>query len=216
MLGVALIVGILFYAITQGDNSSSTSQAQKSIDAILDSDPGLPGTYVPPHPGADGQLCAELSCFGRPDSDDRRHVADNVDIPICTPEQLAQNKISDPVCYHSNPPTSGPHSQVVGAFRIYENPARKENLVHSMEHGAVIVWYNTSDQKAIDELKSIVQEQLDRRRLVVMTKYTSMEPETIALTAWTRLDKFPVGELTKKRVQDFIVEHQRRFNPEDM
>ncbi len=47
-----------------------------------------------------------------------------------------------------------------------------------------------------------------------MTKYTEMEPETIALTAWTRLDKFPMTELTKKRVQDFISAHNKRFNPE--
>jgi hypothetical protein len=83
-----------------------------------------------------------------------------------------------------------------------------------MEHSAVVVWYNTDDQGIIDQLKSIVNEALDRRRMVVMSQYTEMEPNTIALTSWTRLDKFGVGEFDKKRVSDFISENQRRFNPE--
>jgi hypothetical protein len=39
-----------------------------------------------------------------------------------------------------------------------------------------------------------------------------MEPNTIALTAWTRLDKFPVSDL-KKRVGTSSA-HNKRFSPE--
>jgi hypothetical protein len=83
-----------------------------------------------------------------------------------------------------------------------------------MEHGGVVVWYNTDNAEVIDNLTDIVNEQLDRRRLVVMSRYTGMEADTIALTAWTRLDKFPVSDFTEKRVEDFISEHNKRFNPE--
>jgi hypothetical protein len=83
-----------------------------------------------------------------------------------------------------------------------------------MEHGAVVVWYNTADPELIDELASIVNEALDRRRLAVMSFYPDMEPDTVAFTAWTRLDKMPASEFTRERLQDFIEEHQRRFNPE--
>ena len=41
------------------------------------------------------------------------------------------------------------------------------------------------------------------RKLVVMSRYDGMEPDTIALTAWTRLDKFPVSQFAAKRVLDF-------------
>jgi hypothetical protein len=41
-----------------------------------------------------------------------------------------------------------------------------------------------------------------------------MESETIALTSWTRLDKFSASELTRDRVQEFINENHKRFNPE--
>jgi hypothetical protein len=47
-----------------------------------------------------------------------------------------------------------------------------------------------------------------------MSFYDGMEPDTIALTAWTRLDKFPISELTEDRVVDFIDTHHKRFNPE--
>jgi hypothetical protein len=207
MLGAAVVVAVVFYAVTQ----LGKTETPAAIQAELDDDPNLPGVYYPPHPGADGKANT---------GDERRHVATGVKIPICTQAQLDAGKLADPsygtagVCYTSNPPTSGPHGEQPAAFKVLANPAPKEALVHNMEHGAVVVWYNTEDQAVIDELAKIVNDQLDRRRLVVMSKYTEMEPNTIALTSWTRLDKFSVSDFTKKRVEDFIVEHQRRFNPE--
>ena len=156
-------------------------------------------------PGADNQLDTE---------DDRQHLSTGVAIPFCTPDQLAQGQISNPLCYTSNPPTSGPHGSSPMPFRVLDNPAPKESLVHNMEHGGVIVWVNTSDARIVQEIESVVQAALDRRRLVVVSPYPSMEPETIALTSWTRLDKFEVSEFNKSRIEDFIAIHQRRFNPE--
>ncbi len=36
----------------------------------------------------------------------------------------------------------------------------------------------------------------------------------IALTSWSRIDKFPVAEYSEERVRDFMETHVRRFNPE--
>ena len=66
----------------------------------------------------------------------------------------------------------------------------------------------------LNQLKSVVQAELDRRKFVVMSQYDEMEPDTIALTAWTRLDKFPVGDFNKDRVKTFIEKLDRHFNPE--
>jgi hypothetical protein len=205
-LGIAAIgvfvVAFLIYAVTQtgqGDELPGWLKAQRNDD------PNLPGQYFAPHPGADGQIDTR---------DDRDHFATGTVIPICTPAQLEAADISDPVCYTSNPPTSGPHADQPMPFRVLENPAPKENLLHSMEHGGVIVWYNTSNQDMINQLEDLVQEQIDRRRFVALTQYPSMEADTIAITAWTRLDKFPVADYNKKRLEDFINEHHKRFNPE--
>ncbi|MGE0059450.1 MAG: DUF3105 domain-containing protein [Dehalococcoidia bacterium] len=175
------------------------------LEAQRDDDPDLPGKYIPPHPGADGQVET---------SDDRSHFGTGTVVPICTADQLASGNVSNPLCYTSNPPTSGPHADQPMPFKVLENPAPKENLVHNMEHGGIVIWYNTSNQDVINQLKSITQDNVDRRRFVVMTQYTGMEADTIAVTAWTRMDKFPVSEFDKKRIDDFISEHHKRFNPE--
>jgi hypothetical protein len=83
-----------------------------------------------------------------------------------------------------------------------------------MEHGGVYIWYNTDDQQAIDLIKSLVDDNRDRDRFVGSTIYTGMEDDTIAITSWTRIDKFPVSELTKDRLQKFINANHKRFNPE--
>jgi hypothetical protein len=202
VVGVAAIVGIIAYAVSQSGNKPAQASWQQ---AQLDSSTSLPGQYIPPHPGADGQIGT---------TDDRNHFGNTTTVPICTPEQLATNSISNPLCYNSNPPTSGPHNAQPMPFKVLDNPAPKENLLHNMEHGGVVIWYNTSNQQVIDQLKKITNDNLDRRKLVVMSQYTEMEPDTIAVTAWTRMDKFTSSEFTKERVQKFIDAHDRRFNPE--
>lgn len=178
-----------------GSRPTDANQAQ------LDDSPLLPGMYVPPYAGLDGILGT---------SDDRSHVRDGVVVPFCG----AQSSGQPSVCYSSNPPTSGVHAQSAVPFGILTRPAPKESLVHSMEHGGVVVWHNTADQSVVRELAAVVDRALRRGDLVVMTPYTEMEPDTIALTAWTRLDKFPASEFTAQRVEAFIRAHSRRFNPE--
>ena len=185
--------------------SSSASELTDYQLAQLDDDPNLPGVYFPPHPGQDG-----LPNSG----DERSHVATSASLPICTPGQLAANQVINPLCYTSNPPTSGPHGGRATPFAVLGEPASKEDLVHNMEHGGVVIWYNTTDENIIQQLADLVIDQTSRRRLLVITQYTEMEPETVALTAWTRLDKFPISEFNLKRVEDFIAEHHKRYNPE--
>lgn len=44
--------------------------------------------------------------------------------------------------YNSNPPTSGPHYEEWIKAGVYETPKDDRNLVHSLEHGYVIMSYN--------------------------------------------------------------------------
>lgn len=44
--------------------------------------------------------------------------------------------------YNSNPPTSGPHYEDWIRAGVYETPKDDRNLVHSLEHGYVIMSYN--------------------------------------------------------------------------
>jgi hypothetical protein len=174
-----------------------------ALQAAFNDDPKLPGAYVRPNPGPDGRLLTR---------DDLEHFPNGTRIAICTEQQIARNEIGN--CYHSNPPTSGPHALSPALFRVHEAAVPKENLVHNMEHGGVVIWHNTASGKAIALLAEITNESLADGLLVVMSPYPELEPETIALTAWTRLDKFAATGLTPERVRTFIQTHVRRFNPE--
>lgn len=211
VIAVALSLLLLACSGSDGDSEPVATQTQPapvpttSLAPQLDSSTSLPGTYVEPHPGVDGVLDTD---------DDVDHFANGTVIPFCTPEQIAAKNYGDPLCYNSNPPTSGPHAQSPMPFQVLTAPAPKENLVHNMEHGGVVVWYNTTDAAAIATLTQAVNDMLLSGQLVVMSRYVEMEPDTIALTSWTRLDKFATGELSRQRVLEFVVNHQRRFNPE--
>jgi hypothetical protein len=200
-VAVVVVAAIVIYAVVQ--SSSGSSGTPGFVKAELDDSPNLPGQYIKPNPGPDGVL---------PSSDDRQHFGQGIVWPFCTEDQISSGDIGQ--CYTSNPPTSGWHSSNPGGFQVYENPLAKENALHSMEHGGVVIWYNTTDQSVIDQLKQIWKDETNRRKLVVVTQYPGMEPNTIALTAWTRLDKFSVSDFDKGRITKFIDAHSKRFNPE--
>ena len=183
----------------------AASQPPQYVLAEQDASPSLPGVFVPAHAGVDQQ---------KGTSDDRGHVANNVPIAICTPEQATSPQPPGTLCYPSNPPTSGPHGQSALNFRVYDAPQPKENLVHNMEHGGVIIWHNTANLAVINELAAITNAAVNRQEFVLMTPYPGMEPETIAVTSWTRLDKFPVSQFSAQRVLNFITAHHKRYNPE--
>lgn len=44
--------------------------------------------------------------------------------------------------YNSNPPTSGPHYEQWEKPGIYNRPLQDEKLVHSLEHGYIVISYN--------------------------------------------------------------------------
>jgi Protein of unknown function (DUF3105) len=77
-----------------------------------------------------------------------------------------------------------------------------------------VVWYNTKNQTVLNQMAQVVNGALADHRFVVMSPYDGIDIDTIALTAWTRLEKFSTADFTQKRVLDFISAHSRRFNPE--
>lgn len=59
---------------------------------------------------------------------------------------LSRDHVTDiyGVIYNSNPPTSGPHFPVWAKPGVYDRLLSDGYLIHSMEHGYVIVWYDCS------------------------------------------------------------------------
>jgi hypothetical protein len=154
------------------------------------------------------------------------YVAAETDASPDLPGQFFQSQGRDHLppgeryeAYNSNPPTSGPHSPETLEWKVYDEPQQREKAVHNMEHGGVVVWHHcvsAACEDVVAQIRAIVEGYLADGALVVMFPYPEMEDDTIALTAWTRLDKFPASEYTEERVRRFIQVHERRYNPEGM
>ncbi len=104
--------------------------------------------------------------------------------------------------YNSDPPTSGPHLPSVARWGIHERPIPKELQVHNLEDGGVLVQYNCDRanqecRELVDKLAKIVRPY----NHAILAPYPGMT-QKIALTAWTRIDKF--NDFDEKRIVRFI------------
>lgn len=64
----------------------------------------------------------------QPEADDQLHVGADEMPPLSS--------------YASIPPASGPHNQVTLGAGVYETPPPIDRVIHSLEHGAAVVWYS--------------------------------------------------------------------------
>lgn len=104
--------------------------------------------------------------------------------------------------YNSDPPTSGPHLPSIAPWGVHEKPIPKELQIHNLEDGGVVVQYNCpqgeeSCRTLVEKLAGIVR----RYDHTVMAPYPGMS-HRIALTAWTRIDKF--NDFDEQRIVRFI------------
>lgn len=105
--------------------------------------------------------------------------------------------------YNSNPPTSGPHDGEWIRAGIFDTPQGDGHLVHSLEHGYIILSYNCSKTNDCEGLKRNLAEVVKEKRpkkLIVVPRPTL--DTTIALTAWTQIDKF--NQFDKNRISRFV------------
>ena len=56
------------------------------------------------------------------------------------PPEEGSGHTEAPVTYESNPPHSGEHHPVPAEDALYEEAPPKETLVHSLEHGRIVIW----------------------------------------------------------------------------
>lgn len=128
---------------------------------------------------------------------------------------------TDPGPYNSNPPTSGPHYPTDLEAGFY-NPQNISSLgefpegylVHSLEHGYVIFWYDC--EELVDEdcgtlqgrIQSVMDE-YDSTKLIAFP-YPSLDVP-LAMTSWGRIQPF---EEFDERTARLFVERNRNRSPE--
>jgi hypothetical protein len=122
-------------------------------------------------------------------------------VPSLGNRHIAQAEVGL-ITYNSDPPTSGPHLPVIARWGIHDQPILKELQVHNLEDRGVAVQYNCPQDT--EECKSLAQklaEVVKPYDNILLAPYPAMSHK-IALTAWTRIDKF--NEFDEKRIIRFI------------
>ncbi len=103
---------------------------------------------------------------------------------------------SDPGKYNSDPPTSGPHYPEEARAGFYDNNNYKfpaGYLIHNLEHGYVIFWYNCDllDESSCTSLKEQIKTTMDDlggTKLIAYPWPSLNAP--LVMTSWGRLQRF--------------------------
>ncbi len=113
VVSVALAAGVGAYALTRPQTAAADPQALLASAAEETRAAG----------------CGEVENVGpyQPESSDRAHVNTDQAPPLST--------------YPSVPPASGPHNHITFGRGVYTTPPPIDRVGHSLEHGAVVVWY---------------------------------------------------------------------------
>ena len=101
--------------------------------------------------------------------------------------------------YTSNTPTSGPHWTGVAGPGIKTEPVPDELVLHSMEHGAAIVWYREGlEQTEIDKIKEAFNNSSGKK---IMLPRKDLDVP-VALTSWGYLLKLET--IDEAIIKEFI------------
>ena len=105
------------------------------------------------------------------------------------------------VAYTHSPPFGGAHDAVWAACNgaVYPQAVRTENLVHSLEHGAIWIAYNP-DQVTGDALETL-RSKVDGEPYTLMSPYPGLD-QPISLQSWGH--QLKLSDATDPRIDQFI------------
>ncbi len=119
--------------------------------------------------------------------------------PFTTESTQGTLHTGDPVTYESNPPVSGAHRPIPADCGIYAEPIPDENMVHTLEHGAVGVLYPPdADPEEVRRVEAIVG-RYDTHTF--SAPYEGLE-DSYTVVAWAHLMR--LNELDEAAIEEFI------------
>lgn len=112
-------------------------------------------------------------------------------------------------------PAGGPHNPVWQNCGIYDEPVRTENVIHSLEHGALWIAYDPDlPEEQVEQLRDLVRQERARLRTFYILSPHPDLPAPIVATAWrvqleleepsderllTFMQRFHIGPFTPER-----------------
>lgn len=109
---------------------------------------------------------------------------------------LAANATFDD--YKTNPPTSGVHRGQTSPWGSYREAPEKENLVHNLEHGGIIIHYKDLTDDQIDRVDEFADSFVDG---VISVPNPDID-KPIVLTSWRHMQK--CDELNTTAIEGYI------------
>ena len=107
------------------------------------------------------------------------------------------------VDYKTDPPTSGAHYEAPVAPGFYDREMPAEALVHNLEHGHIVIYYDPERTPAedIEKIRRLTEQYSDYWDAVVGVPRNDPEYPVI-LTAWTKMLR--LKEWDEERVNAFV------------
>ena len=113
------------------------------------------------------------------------------------------------VAYDQSPPFGGPHDGIWADCTgvVYPQAVRTENMVHSLEHGAVWIAYNPDkvDPAGVEKLK----QRADGKPYTMMSPYPNLD-SPVSLQSWGH--QLKVDDAGDKRIDEFITALRQNSN----
>ncbi len=196
---LALVGGIFFVVLNK---KSANDAATASADAVRSSGAAAAAGFEPTADNQDPSTKIEGIFIGKSEPGTNGG-------PATYPEYNNRNHVTSDqrVAYDRFPPIGGPHDGEWANCNgiVYTKAVRDENMVHTLEHGAVWIAYNPDTIGAdLDTLKSIVADQ----PYTTLTPYPGLDAK-ISLQAWAH--QLKVDSVSDPRIFQFIT--ALRVNP---
>lgn len=129
---------------------------------------------------AAGCLLAAVVAAAAAQEIDRDHWAYSA---IATEPDAGNRHVDGAVDYGTSFPTSGPHSPQPAAPGFYVGELNSENLIHALEHGNVVVYYDTPGEGALQWIRRWTDAYQGALDGVIAVRKEGLE-ERVVLTAW--------------------------------
>jgi len=124
-------------------------------------------------------------------------------------DSLGQEHIDGPVDYGTDFPTSGPHPARPTQAGFYKDSLPREPLVHALEHGNIIIYYDEPGAAAIKLIRTWTDQYQGAFDGVIALRHEGLG-EGVVLTAWRHRLEIPKMDVRAS----FFVDAFRGRGPE--
>jgi hypothetical protein len=154
-----------------------------------------------------GLIASIIWAISQPEQGGIEILKSNVAIDVETFESEGRDhiRIGDATpSYETFPPTSGPHSPQWGEYGYYEKPLPFELLVHNLEHGDIVIYYQpTLDEETKEHLKNLSTFTKIGSGVIIVPN-DEIQGEVVA-TAWTK--RMVLSSFDEEKVGKFIYDY---------